>query len=192
MMRPALSIDFVMPDRPGILFTSSEAKFLMAEAISKGWNVPGDKTQLFKEGIKASMQFLNKHYLTDDAIIPEAKIDAYVNDVTQGNPLATEESACEAINYQAWIHHMMNPAEAWANLRRSDYPKLVDRNTLDKFTSDFTYDDDNLTTPTRLCYPSLEKKYNEANYTDALSRMNGKDDWHKRVWWDIKDPQYQQ
>jgi hypothetical protein len=63
---------------------------------------------------------------------------------------------------------------------------------LDKFTSDFTYDDDNLTTPTRLCYPSLEKKYNEANYTDALSRMNGKDDWHKRVWWDIKDPQYQQ
>jgi hypothetical protein len=192
MMRPALSIDFEMPDRPGVLFTSSEAKFLMAEAISKEWNVTGDKDQLFKEGIKASMQFLNKHYLTDDAIIPEAKIDIYINNIMQGNPLATKESACEAINYQAWIHHMMNPAEAWANLRRSDYPKLVDRNKLDKFTSDFTYDDDNLTTPTRLCYPSLEKKYNEANYTDALSRMNGKDDWHKRVWWDIKDPQYQQ
>jgi hypothetical protein len=192
MMRPALSIDFVMPDRPGILFTSSEAKFLMAEALSKGWNVSGDKTQLFKEGIKASMQFLNKHYLTDDAIIPEDKIDTYVNDVAQSVDLNNKEKACEAINYQAWIHHMMNPAEAWANLRRSDYPKLVDRSKLDKFTSDFTYDDENLNTPTRLCYPSLEKKYNEANYTDALSRMGGKDDWHHRVWWDAKDPQYQQ
>ena len=187
MMRPALSIDFCQPDRPGILMTSAEVDFLLAEAITKGWNATGTADDHFKSGIKASMQLLNKHYLTDEAIMQQADIDAYVTSIMATSPLATPASAREAINLQAWILHMMNPAEGWANLRRSDYPVLADRTKLDKFTSDFTYDDDNLTTPVRLCYPILEKKYNGENYKEALSRMGGKDDWHHRMWWDVND-----
>ena len=187
MMRPALSIDFCQPDRPGILMTSAEVDFLLAEAITKGWNATGTADDHFKSGIKASMQLLNKHYLTDEAIMQQADIDAYVSSIMATSPLATPASAREAINLQAWILHMMNPAEGWANLRRSDYPVLADRTKLDKFTSDFTYDDDNLTTPVRLCYPILEKKYNGENYKEALSRMGGKDDWHHRMWWDVND-----
>ena len=81
----------------------------------------------------------------------------------------------------------MNPAEAWANLRRSDYPVLMDRNKLDKFESDFTYDDSNLTTPVRLRYPVLEGMYNSENYNIAIERLGGSDDWHKRMWWDKYD-----
>jgi hypothetical protein len=81
---------------------------------------------------------------------------------------------------------MMNPSEAWANLRRSDYPVLMDRTKL-KTYPDFTYDDDNLQTPTRLRYPILENQYNSVNYKAAIDRMGGKDDWHKRVWWDTAD-----
>ena len=187
MMRPALSIDFCQPDRPGILMTSAEVDFLLAEAITKGWNATGTADDHFKSGIKASMQLLNKHYLTDEAIMQQADIDAYVTSIMATSPLATPASAREAINLQAWILHMMNPAEGWANLRRADYPVLADRTKLDKFTSDFTYDDDNLTTPVRLCYPILEKKYNGENYKEALSRMGGKDDWHHRMWWDVND-----
>ena len=187
MMRPALSIDFCQPDRPGILMTSAEVDFLLAEAITKGWNAIGTADDHFKSGIKASMQLLNKHYLTDEAIMQQADIDAYVTSIMATSPLATPASAREAINLQAWILHMMNPAEGWANLRRADYPVLADRTKLDKFTSDFTYDDDNLTTPIRLCYPILEKKYNGENYKEALSRMGGKDDWHHRMWWDVND-----
>lgn len=187
MMRPALSIDFCQPDRPGILMTSAEVDFLLAEAITKGWNATGTADDHFKAGIKASMQLLNKHYLTDEAIMQQADIDAYVTSIMATSPLATPASAREAINLQAWILHMMNPAEGWANLRRADYPVLADRTKLDKFTSDFTYDDDNLTTPVRLCYPILEKKYNGENYKEALSRMGGKDDWHHRMWWDVND-----
>ncbi len=187
MMRPALSIDFCQPDRPGILFTSAEADFLMAEALSKGWSVTGTADDHFKAGIKASIQLLNKHYLTDEALISQTDIDAYVTKVMATSPLATAASAREAINLQAWMLHMMNPAEAWANLRRADYPVLADRTKLDQFVSDFTYDDKNLQTPVRLCYPILEEKYNKANYQDALSRMGGKDDWHKRMWWDVSD-----
>ena len=187
MMRPALSIDFCQPDRPGILMTSAEVDFLLAEAITKGWNATGTADDHFKAGIKAAMQLLNKHYLTDEAIMQQADIDAYVSSIMATSPLATPASAREAINLQAWILHMMNPAEGWANLRRADYPVLADRTKLDKFTSDFTYDDDNLTTPVRLCYPILEKKYNGENYKEALSRMGGKDDWHHRMWWDVND-----
>ena len=194
MMRPFLSIDFCQPDRPGILFTSAEADFLMAEAITKGWSVSGSADDLFKTGIKAAILLLNKHYLTDDALIAQADIDTYADNILAGNPLATKEGAREAINLQAWMLHMMNPAEGWANLRRADYPVLVDRSKLDQFTSDFTYDDANLTTPVRLCYPILENKYNKANYMKAIERIgtvNDKgeyvDDWNKRVWWDVAD-----
>ena len=130
---------------------------------------------------------LNKHFLTDEAIIDQTDIDTYVASIAATNPLATADGAREAINLQAWILHMTNPAEGWANLRRADYPVLTDRSKLDKFLSDFTYDDENLNTPVRLCYPIFEKKYNGKNYQEALDRMGGKDDWHHRVWWDTAD-----
>jgi len=187
MMRPALSIDFCQPDRPGILITSAEVDFLLAEGLMKGWNATGAAADHFKAGIKAAIQLLNKHYLTDEAIIAQADIDAYVAKIMATNPLATSDAARESINLQAWILHMMNPAEGWANLRRSDYPVLADRTKLDKYTSDFTYDDTDLTTPVRLCYPNLEGKYNSVNYQKALDRMGGKDDWHHPLWWDVYD-----
>lgn len=196
MMRPFLSIDFCQPDRPGILFTSAEADFLMAEALTKGWTVSGTADDYFKTGIKAAIQLLNKHYLTDDAIIAQADIDTYANNIVAATPLDTVsvDKAREVINLQAWMLHMMNPAEGWANLRRADYPILADRTKLEKFTSDFTYDDDNLNTPVRLCYPILENKYNSKNYEEAIERIrsiNSKgeyiDDWHKPLWWDVYD-----
>ncbi len=187
MMRPALSIDFCQPDRPGVLFTSAEADFLMAEAITKGWSVTGTADDFFKAGIEAAMKFLNDYYLTDAAIIDQTAINTYITAIMATSPLATPAKAREAINTQAWIHHMMNPAEAWANLRRSDYPVLADRTKLDVFPNDFTYDDNNLTTPVRLTYPIFEKKYNGENYQEALDRLGGKDDWHKRLWWDTAD-----
>lgn len=185
MMRPALSIDFEMPDCPGTLINSAEIEFLLAEAKLKGWNVNGEVEDHFKAGIKASMQWLNAHYLRAEDKISDADIDTYINGLISNGALTN--NAKEAINTQAWILHFMNPAEAWANLRRSDYPTLLDRTKLSKFEDQFTYDDTNLATPTRLRYPILENQYNSANYQDALERMGGKDDWHKRLWWDVAD-----
>jgi hypothetical protein len=185
LMRPCLSIDFCQPNRPGLLITSSEVEFLLAEAIVNGWTVPGALTdqQHFENGVKAAIQLLNHHYLVTERFIDDAKIATFVSGLAAGYTANKKE----AINTQAWILHMMNPAEAWANLRRSDYPVIMDRNKLGKFPNDFTYDDDNLQTPVRLCYPILEKKYNSVNYQEALDRMGGTDDWHHRVWWDKND-----
>ena len=184
MMRPFLSIDFEMPDRPGFLISFAEVEFLLAEAKLMNWDVPGDVGGHFASGVAASMEILNKHYLQSQDKISDEEISDYINGLIKNKAL---DNAKEAINTQAWILHMMNPSEAWANLRRSDYPVLMDREALPKFESDFTYDDTNLKTPTRLRYPILENQYNTKSYKAALDRMGGKDDWHHRVWWDTKD-----
>lgn len=182
MIRPFLSIDFEMPDRPGTLINSAEVEFLLAEAKGKNWNVPGDALEHFNAGIKASMQWLNTHYLQAADKISDDEINTFV--ASQATNFSA--NAKEAINTQAWILHMMNPNEAWANLRRSDYPVLENR-TKYPIRPDFTYDDDNLNTPTRLRYPISENQYNSVNYQEAIDRMGGSDDWHKRLWWDMKD-----
>lgn len=189
MMRPWLSIDFEMPDRPGALINYAEVEFLLAEAKLKNWSVNGSVEEHFKNGVRASITWLNDHYLQPSMKIADSEVDTFlkgpISAMLANNPK-------EAINTQAWILHMMNPSEAWANLRRSDYPVILDRSQLPTFDG-FTYGK-NLKTPTRLRYPILENQYNSKNYNDALQRMGSVDEdnqlfdnWHVRVWWDCED-----
>ena len=181
LMRPCLNIDFELPSCPGILITSAEVKFLMAEAKTKGWNVSGDAETLYEEGVRASMEMLNNYYLTSNKISAD-EINAFI----ANNPLG--DNPKQTINTQAWILHLMNPSEAWANMRRSDYPAILDRCRLANFPSDgFVYDDPDMSMPTRLRYPELEGQYNSVNYKAAIERMGGTDDWHHKLWWDKAD-----
>lgn len=178
LMRPCLSIDFEMPSCPGILFTYAEAELLLAEAKTKGWNVGGEAESHYEAGVRAAMEMLNNYYLTSNKISSD-EIDSFL----ARNPLS--DNPKEAINTQAWILHLMNPSEAWANMRRSDYPAVLDRSRLGTFPGDgFVYDDPDLSMPTRLRYPELEGQYNSINYHAAIERMGGTDDWHKSLWWD--------
>ena len=176
-MRPQLNIDFEMPNTPGDLMSYAEVEFLLAEAKTKGWNVSGDAESHYEAGVRASMQLLNNHYLTSNKISDD-EINAFI----AHNPLG--DNPKETINTQAWILHMMNPSEAWANMRRSDYPAILDRTRLGIFTNGFTYTDADLTMPNRLRYPELEAQYNSANYKAAIERMGGTDNWHSKLYWD--------
>ena len=182
MLRPFLSIQLEKSECPGIMMTSAESHFLMAEAIVKGWTVEGTVSGHYEAGVRDAMQVINDY--CNVSKISESEIDAYL----AANPVGSSADAqVEAINTQAWILHLTNPSEGWANLRRSDYPVLDDRS---KYSiSDFTPDDpNNLNTPLRLYYPQFEMQYNREQYEIAISRIEGgKDDWHKPVWWD-KNP----
>ena len=179
-MRPCLNIDFEMPSCPGDLISYAEVEFLLAEAKTKGWNVAGDAESHYEAGVRASMQLLNNYYLTSNKI-SDAEIDEFIaNNKLGDNPK-------ETINTQAWILHMMNPSEAWANMRRSDYPAILDRSRLGIFTNGFTYTDSDMSMPTRLRYPELEGQYNSVNYKAAIERMGGTDNWHSKLYWDKSD-----
>ena len=176
-VRPKLANNFLDGENPGVIITSAEVKLLMAEAKVKGWNVNGDAATLYKEGVRAAMDFLSDNY--DFAKVSNEEFETYM--ANGGQFGYTAEKQKEAINTQAWILHLTNPAENWSNVRRSGYPML-------KSPADYGFESVLVTgrdIPTRLSYPRLEASYNKANYDAAIARM-GSDSWNNLLWWDVK------
>ena len=200
IIRPSLATNFQNADCPGILITYAEVQFLLAEAKLLGWDVEGTVEDHYNAGVRAAMEMMNKYYILPYADKVEAGMPEWykrptiapisedeIADYLTLNPLG--DNPKEAINTQAWILHLTNPSEGWANLRRSDYPALMDRTKL-PVRGDFPHEDPIMTTPVRLMYPKLEQDYNLDNYNAALQRMGGSDNWHKRVWWDTKEQNF--
>ncbi|GJG68259.1 hypothetical protein PRLR6025_17280 [Prevotella lacticifex] len=177
-VRPKLANNFLKTDNPGIIMTSAEVDFLLAEATLKGWNVGrGSVDDLYWQGVRKAMDLLSDRY--DCKPVSDEEFNTYKANNSIGH---TNDQKEEAINTQAWILHFTNPAECWANVRRSGYPKLLSPDAYG-WGSMLTGGKD---IPVRLCYPVLESSYNKANYDEALGRMGGKNDWHTPLWWDQK------
>lgn len=125
------------------------------------------------------MDFLTDNY--DCTAITDEEFDAFIQN--KGAFGHTDNQKLEAINTQAWILHFTNPAECWANVRRSGYPKL-------KSPAEYgfgQYLTGGTDIPVRLCYPVLESSYNKNNYNEAIERMGGTDNWHILLWWDTEN-----
>jgi hypothetical protein len=177
-VEPKLATNFLKAENPGVVMTSAEVDFLMAEAGVKGWLQSSISAEdYYKSGVRKAMQFLSDNYGCDP--ISSSEIDTYLANNDFGH---TAEKQKEAINVQAWILHFTNPFECWANVRRSGYPRM--KSPADYGFGQFLTGGTEI--PVRLCYPVLESSYNKVNYQEALDRMGGTDDWHTHVWWDVK------
>ena len=174
---PKLANNFLRGDNPGVVMTCAEVNLLLAEASLKKWNTGGTVEGFYSKGVRAAMDFLADNYGYDR--ISDNDFNAYI----AGNGIGhTEQQAKAAINTQAWILHFTNPAECWANVRRSGYPRL-------KSPAEYgfgQYLTGGKDIPVRLCYPTLESSYNKPGYDEALKRMGGKDSWNTHVWWDVE------
>lgn len=179
-VEPKLANNFLKSDNPGVVMTSAEVKFLMAEATVKKWNVGSVSAEdLYKQGVRAAMDFLTDNY--GCTATTDAEFDAFIQG--RGTFGHTDNQKLEAINTQAWILHFTNPAECWANVRRSGYPKL-------KSPAEYgfgQYLTGGTEIPVRLCYPVLESSYNKKSYNEAIERMGGTDNWHSLLWWDTEN-----
>lgn len=174
---PKLANNFLRGDNPGVVMTCAEVNLLLAEASLKKWNTGGTVEGFYSKGVRAAMDFLADNYGYDR--ISDNDFNAYIADNGIGH---TEQQAKAAINTQAWILHFTNPAECWANVRRSGYPRL-------KSPAEYgfgQYLTGGKDIPVRLCYPTLESSYNKSGYDEALKRMGGKDSWNTHVWWDVE------
>ncbi|WP_342382302.1 SusD/RagB family nutrient-binding outer membrane lipoprotein [Bacteroides ovatus] len=179
-VEPKLANNFLKSDNPGVVMTSAEVKFLMAEATVKKWNVGSVSAEdLYKQGVRAAMDFLTDNY--GCTATTDAEFDTFIQN--KGAFGHTDNQKLEAINTQAWILHFTNPAECWANVRRSGYPKL-------KSPAEYgfgQYLTGGTEIPVRLCYPVLESSYNKKSYNEAIERMGGTDNWHSLLWWDTEN-----
>jgi hypothetical protein len=152
---------------PFLHVSYSETQLLLAEAAFRGW-VAGSAADYYKKGVEAGIKQLEIYGATPAT---PASINTYLT----AKPLVAGKEK-EQIATQLWITYIFNSIEAYSNWRRTGFPKLIPITNSDSETGGVT--------PTRLYYPNDEAQKNEVNYTEALSRMGGTNDWLNKVWWD--------
>ena len=166
----------VYDDRNGvnIILTYGESELLLAEAATRGFST-GVAATHFSNALTADMASLAQLNATPAAVVTAADIATYV----AAHPLLAT-TALSQINLEYFIETCttFNFNEAWANWRRSDYPKLIPVVYPGQFTDG--------SIPRRIPYPVSLSSTNGANYTAAVALLSGGDNFTSRMYWDSK------
>lgn len=170
----------------GIMF-ASEAHFLRAEGALNGWNMGGTAKDLYEKGIVLSM---SQWGITDAAAIAAytngTTTPVALNDVVKSPGMtdipvkweATPARQREQILTQKWLALFPYGFEAWAEYRRSGYPKLYPK---------VNSDDPEVPVGTivrRAPFVSGEISTNKAGVDSGVSKLGGADKSTTRLWWD--------
>lgn len=175
---------------PFLIMNAAEAHFLKAEGALKGWNMgTGTAKDFYERGIETSMR---QWGITD-----AAAIQAYISSTTTpialttghlvpSAPLSdipvrwadTPARQLEQIITQKWLALFPNGHEAWAEYRRTGFPKLYPR-----------INSENPEVPTtavirRTPYVQGEFNTNQPGVDSGIKLLGGPDNAATRLWWD--------
>lgn len=157
--------DFLQP-----ILEYAEVCFMLSE--TNGWD-----QEWYEKGVEAAMQRWGVS--TED-------IDAYM----AGLPGASEETVLT----QKYISLYMDPHTAWAEYRRSGYPKFIVKPGTSYTAkgqsgeSEYIFNSlvDGVTDlPNRMKYPDFERTLNGDNRKEAVSRLGNGDAINSKLWWDV-------
>jgi hypothetical protein len=170
----------------------AESYFLRAEGVLRGWNMGGGTAQsLYEAGIKASMKlngtsegsYLNSTSMQLAYVDPKRPNNQYdsprLSDVTvKWDEGANFEQKLEKVILQKWIAMFPEGTEAWAEFRRTGYPKLYhimapanDLLPLGTFID-------------RVTVPAVAAAASQAAYNAAVAaHLGGKDDENVKLYW---------
>lgn len=180
---------------PIILMTAAEVYFLRAEGALRGWNMGDTPKNLYEKGIELSIEqwgiaktaadtYINNN-INKPANYTDPKNTAYninaVSTVTvKWDESASNEAKLEKIITQKWIAMFPDGAEAWAEFRRTGYPKLF---PIEVNNSGGEIDSNIMIR--RLRFPENERVgTNKSEVTKALQYLKGNDSPGTRLWWD--------
>ena len=162
------------------IMTYSEVCFLKAEAALLGWSGAGNAKENYYSGITASLAD-ERSFLSNAALSPTTNDEIYMTtgDVAWDDN-DTYEQKLEKIATQKWIALYPNGIEAWAECRRTGYPKLIpvlhsEETTIDPSKGQFIK---------KLRYPDSERRENAENATSSKLNNGQGDGPNVRVWWD--------
>ncbi len=182
-------------------FTYAEVCFLKAEAALRNWEGAGDAKTNYEDGVKASFADWGAGgvdaYLADATSTPIDYVDpkdsrnnwSSRSDITVAwDEADSNERKLEKIVTQKWINNFTNSNEAWADHRRTGYPKLP-YNTKNDSNSDWGViaADDFLR---RMPFTNSERDNNPEGVADATSKLGGPDDIGTHLWWDKGGPNF--
>jgi hypothetical protein len=159
MSKPSAKVSAA--DAPLVMLDYVQAEFLRAEAIERGYNVPGTAAAHYNNAIKASIISWGGSAADADAYLAQPAV-AYATAAGTWK---------QKIGFQKWIALYNRPFDGWTELRRFDFPVLtvpVGAN------SGF---------PNRFPYPTNEQQLNGTNYKSAASKM-GDDKVEFKLFWD--------
>lgn len=197
---------------PMPVMKAAESYFLRAEGALRGWNMGGNAKELYEEGIRLSIknELKYKGVYAGVTSISDEEIDAYINGTTlqadfvdpvdaqnsikamntvpvKWDESASKEDKLQRIITQKWIANFPLSTEAWAEYRRTGYPKLFPNRVN---SSNGTIDTDEQIR--RLIYSEVEINTNNdelqkgiqiLNQENSSSNFSG-DIGGTRVWWD--------
>lgn len=192
----SLPVDF--PNKIQIM-VAAEAWFLKAEAALKGWSGAGNAKTDYETGIETSFAqygldasgYITNNTLTEQPYTDPKSISPGVNDVHTGSPnLSTVTVAwndgdpdavkLERIITQKWLALYPDGEEAWAEFRRTGYPKLfpvvVNKSGGTISTTNFVQ---------RINFPSDEKSTNPGGVAAATQTLGGPDNGGTPLWWAV-------
>lgn len=184
------------PTEPMLWMNAAEVAFLKAEGAWRGWSMGNTAEALYNEGITLSFQqhgaagadaYLNNNTNTPAAYKYPLGNTAYnfgpnSHIKIKWNEAASDEEKLERIITQKWIAIFPLGSEAWAEFRRTGYPKLATVIT----------NNSNGTVPAgsfvkRLVFPDTEYQRNAENLSEAVRMLGGRDTQGTKLWWDKKN-----
>lgn len=185
---------------PYLWMNAAEVTFLRAEGALRGWAMGGDAQSLYERAITLSFEERGAsgadQYIKDATSVPAD----YVNPmdgagVTYSHPAVSDitiawepgeanfERNLERIITQKWIAIFPLGVEAWAEHRRTGYPRFFP--AVENKDPDGSVD--TAIGPRRLPYPADEYSDNPQFIQQAVQMLGGPDAAGTRLWWDVKD-----
>lgn len=180
---------------PVLWMNAAEVAFLRAEAVAVyGFDMNGTAAAFYEKGIRLSFEQWDAAgvdvYLEDDKSTPALYIDpsglnTYENNLSgitiKWNESASKEEKQERIITQKWIANWPLGNEAWADYRRTGYPKLLPATDEGNLSGGIV---DSRKGARRMPYPSEEYTSNTVNVQNAVSNyLGGPDNMATDVWW---------
>lgn len=154
----------LLDDNEDYVFVNySEAEFLLAEAAARNIGGATNAEAHFRAGVAAAVQ----QYAIYDAsfAVSKADADAFANSLAY--------NGVESIFEQMWVSKFFNWWDAWADWRRTGFPKLTPVNYQGNVTGG--------TIPRKLRIPGSELAINGDNFEAGGSLPN---EYTTKVWWD--------
>lgn len=179
---------------PIMWMNAAEVMFLRAEAAMHGWDTEKTPEGYYEDGIRLSFSqwgassvdtYLSNTTLLQFYIDPldtytYAEAGSAATVTVKWNNGASQEEKLERIITQKWIANFPLGLEAWAEFRRTGYPRLMPTPT-NKSGGDVV--DGKFAR--RLTYPQAEYKTNGKNVNDAIkNKLRGADKMSTHIWWD--------
>lgn len=182
---------------PGVVMTAAESYFLLAEAALRGWNAGGDAKTFYEEGIAASFNDFGVSlgdYTTSskvpadwvDPLNPAFNSPAVSKVSPNWDEAKTNEERLEKIITQKWIAGFPEGKNAWAEWRRTGYPKLfpvLKNDSQGVITTEFGV--------RRIPFIRDEVSNNPEGYAEAVQLLGGPDNGGTRLFWDINKTNFE-